>query len=444
MIRIRRMCGLGTALAGIFSIWTAAAAVAQGEDCTPHWDVDLLGSGLQAAKAPAASAMQVYDDGTGGALYIGGSFAEANGIPAANIVRWDGNTWSPLDTGITGDGPLVAVRAMQVYDDGTGPALYVGGIFTEAGGIPAANVARWDGMTWTALGAGTDGPHWPTFGGVRAMAVYDDGTGPALYVGGDFTLAGGLQATYIARWDGQQWSSVGGGMSGGVTPHPPIVRALAVFDDGAGPALYAAGSFSIAGGQPAGRIARWDGDAWSALAGGGVGGDCAVGYDCHFATALLASDDDGQPVLYAAGRFTHAGGITVNQVARWNGLQWSALGDGVGDNIQSSANALGVFDDGAGGGPQLVLGNPSFLDLRGVARWDGQLWSSLGEGTGGTVSSFAVFDDGTGSGPALYVGGRFSAVGDPPLPANSIAIWRGCPDPGNDGVFRPIDKVPLP
>ena len=38
---------------------------------------------------------------------------------------------------------------MLVYDDGTGPALYVGGRFDEApGGIPARNVARWDGSDW--------------------------------------------------------------------------------------------------------------------------------------------------------------------------------------------------------------------------------------------------------------------------------------------------------
>jgi hypothetical protein len=36
---------------------------------------------------------------------------------------------------------------------------------------------------------------------VRALAVFDDGNGPALYASGDFTLAGGVAANYIARWD---------------------------------------------------------------------------------------------------------------------------------------------------------------------------------------------------------------------------------------------------
>jgi hypothetical protein len=35
------------------------------------------------------------------------------------------------------------------------------------------------------------------------------------------------------------------------------INTMAAFDDGRGPALYVAGSFDIAGGQFARRIARW-------------------------------------------------------------------------------------------------------------------------------------------------------------------------------------------
>lgn len=64
-------------------------------------------------------------------------------------------------------------------------------------------------------------PAWvPTFGerpgtsgNVSALAVFDDGTGPALYAGGGFARAGGVSANYIAKWDGQSWSALGSGMS---------------------------------------------------------------------------------------------------------------------------------------------------------------------------------------------------------------------------------------
>jgi hypothetical protein len=121
---------------------------------------------------------------------------------------------------------------MTVYDDGSGPALFVGGDFPKAGTQdPANNVAKWDGTTWTTLGGGTNGP-------VDSMTVYDDGSGSALYVGGSFTVAGGVAANRIARWNGSSWSAVGSGTSGSVL-------AFATFDvhDHSGPALYAGGDF---------------------------------------------------------------------------------------------------------------------------------------------------------------------------------------------------------
>ena len=73
-------------------------------------------------------------------------------------------------------------------------------------------------------------------GYVRTMVAFDDGSGPALYAGGSFTTAGGASASYIAKWNGTSWSAwlPGSGMNG-------PVQALAVFDDGSGPALYAGG-----------------------------------------------------------------------------------------------------------------------------------------------------------------------------------------------------------
>ncbi len=67
---------------------------------------------------------------------------------------------------------------------------------------------------------------------VEALTVFDDGAGPGLYAGGGFTTAGGAPASHIAKWDGTTWATLGSGMNG-------IVYAFAVFDDGTGPALYA-------------------------------------------------------------------------------------------------------------------------------------------------------------------------------------------------------------
>jgi len=40
----------------------------------------------------------------------------------------------------------------------SGSDVYVGGVFTTAGGIPANYIAKWDGASWSALGTGLNGP----------------------------------------------------------------------------------------------------------------------------------------------------------------------------------------------------------------------------------------------------------------------------------------------
>ncbi|MEX2081365.1 MAG: hypothetical protein WEC33_07085, partial [Dehalococcoidia bacterium] len=79
-------------------------------------------------------------------------------------------------------------------NDGSGAALYAGGNFSMAGSTPANRVAKWDGAAWSALGPGVTEP---LFGGaVYALAAH----GSSLVVGGFFDTAGGQPAQFIARW----------------------------------------------------------------------------------------------------------------------------------------------------------------------------------------------------------------------------------------------------
>jgi len=237
----------------------------------------------------AATALAVFDDGGGPDLYVGGLFNEVGDeFPARKIARWDGSQWSPLGSGLAS----AAVLSLVVFDDGRGEALFVSGLFTMAGAVPARNVARWDGTGWSALGAGLDGQ-------ASILAVHNDGSGAALYAGGFFEQAGAVPANGIARWNGSVWSAVGGGVTG-------HIRTLTTHTDASGAALIAAGRFTSAGGTPAENVARWDGTQWTAL-GGGVEGE------------VLASTSvplDG-PGLYLGGTFTSAGGETSKHIAEW-------------------------------------------------------------------------------------------------------------------------------
>lgn len=209
-----------------------------GAPCTPDW---IPTFGGEPGVEPGVSAMVVHDDGSGPALFVAGGLNSAGGVPLKGIAKWDGASWSALGTAVP-----MWIAALTVFDDGSGPALYAGGSFTEAGGVPAASIARWDGSSWSPVGSGLTG------GGVFALNSFDDGTGPGLFAGGSFTEAGGLLARGLAKWDGSVWSEPGGGSDG-------RINALAVHDDGSGPALYVGGNFNFAGGVAARNVAKWDG-----------------------------------------------------------------------------------------------------------------------------------------------------------------------------------------
>lgn len=307
-----------------------------------------------------------------GRLYVGGYFTFIGDTAASRVARWDGSTWTALGAGLN-----THVNALAVH----GTDVYVGGDFSEAGGSPAARIARWDGAAWHALGSGLAG------GNVRALAV----VGGVLYAGGSFTTAGGAPAAHIARWNGAAWSALGSGTGSEV---------LALH--AAGTDLYVGGGFTEAGGAPAARIARWDGAAWHAV-GGGMG-DGTV-------RALVASGG----VLYAAGSFTEAGGTPAARVAAWDGSAWSALGGGIAQQVRCLTVMGGqVF----AGGDFTGLGGGAGAAAH-IARWDGSQWQAVGGGmnAGGAVNTLVV------AGGDLYAGGQFTTAGG--LPAARLARWTG-------------------
>ena len=65
-------------------------------------------------------------------------------------------------------------------------------------------------------------------------AITFDSSGD-IYAGGFFSTAGGVSANRIAKWNGTQWSSLGGGMNSNVNP--------LVFDSAEN--LYVGGFFTI-------------------------------------------------------------------------------------------------------------------------------------------------------------------------------------------------------
>lgn len=335
----------------------------------------------------------VFDDGSGPALYLGGSFQIGGTVAASRIVRWDGETWEPLGQGL--DGPAYA---LAVHDDGSGPALYVGGSFQSAGGVPASNIARWDGAVWSALSSGTNGR-------VEALQSFDDGGGSRLFAGGEFTQAGGLSAGHFAAWDGSAWAQVGDGLNG-------RVYELCVADLGGGPELILSGGFSANGlSALPGFIARWDGLSFSTLGSGLTAG----------ATALAVHDDGSGVKLWVSGGFGGAGGQAGAQgYATWDGASWSLL-----PSVPSQrAEALWPFD--VGGLEVLVAGGSMEFPSLGATYWDGTAWQSmasqgLANGPVSTLATLTIHGE-----PRLVAAGGFNILGSvftPEVVIGRIAVW---------------------
>jgi hypothetical protein len=245
---------------------------------------------------------------------------------------------------------------------------------------------------------------WSALGSGVSSVVYAIAVhGDDVYVGGVFTTAGGISVTGIARWnDTTQTWSAVGGALER-TLYDPIVTAIAI---GASGDVYVGGNFEKAGGVTVNNIARWDGSSWHAL-GSGTGGT----HPDVDAIAISGSD------VYIGGSFTTVNGIGRNYVARWNGSAWSGLGSGTNEAV--TAIAIDGSNVYVGSAFTTVTDSGGDHTVGNVAMWNGSSWSTMDGGVGNTVWALAVGPDG------LYVGGNFQTLAGGIGSIQRLARWDG-------------------
>lgn len=387
-----RLVGL-TVLGAIVTGQLAPLAHAQ----CPAWVTQPI-SGLLGINGPVDDQLVWDPDGAGPlspVLVAAGQFSIAGTVPVNSIAAWNGTTWAPLGDGVMNG----SVAALAEYNGD----LIAAGTFDTAGGLPASHIARWDGSAWHAMESGS--PLESTNDFINALAVYNG----HLYAGGQFSSAGNLLASRIARWDGSAWSAVEdpslfNGVTGG------NVVSLGTY---AGK-LIVGGSFTSAGGNTAAsRVAAWNGTSWETL---GSGVDNTVSALGEYNGVLIvggrfvtATNPDGAPVPT----------VTANRIASWNGTEWSALSTGVSTSIGVAViNDLAVYN-----GELVAIGNfrnagtlPANTANR-IARWNGTAWNTLGTGFSFLGDSVAVF------GGSLYASGGFSQAGG--IGVANFARWDG-------------------
>jgi hypothetical protein len=200
---------------------------------------------------------------------------------------------------ITSNGLSLSDRYLP-YTTGNTKTVTTGFNVTDASGV-AQDINNYYSRipVWGAMGTPTNG----TSAGVTSIFALDASN---VYVGGSFTSAGGVSANYIARWNAvdSSWSRLGTGV-GTTTPR---VNSISAFNTGN---VYVGGQFTTAGGVTCNNIAKWSANdaSWSRLGTGTIGTNNTV-------TAVDALGSSTVYVGGVVG-LSSAGGVSVNRIAKW-------------------------------------------------------------------------------------------------------------------------------
>ncbi|KAF0810998.1 RHS Repeat family protein [Alcanivorax sp. S71-1-4] len=266
-----------------------------------------------------------------------------------------------------------------------GGSILIAGNFHIAGGHDRLGLASFDNQ-------GFLGDWAPGANGVVHTMTKRNGV---IYAGGDFTFSGaGIANTArnrLAAFDEEgnllSWNPGANGR----------VNSLVVL----GGNIYAAGSFTSAGGEPRSRLASFD------LSGNLMNWNAEIQGTDQVASVLTAIDG----VIYVGGLFTSASGAS-GVVSRTNLAAFDAEG-----NIQSWApqtdgavTVFGLTDNTLyiAGDFSSASGSTGGGDRHGLAAFDlaGSLQPWNPGVSGGEVKSITALDD------LIYVGGSFTAAGD--------------------------------
>ncbi len=201
------------------------------------------------------------------------------------MYRYDGNVWEPIQ--ITSRMGFSMFEGLEYQGQ-----MYVGGNFADLSGVPNTNnIARWDGQQWSAVGEGLSNRE--SLGGadtnntqVVSLAEYRG----KLYAGGRFSHAGGLRTPYLAVWNGTSWEAGPAGITA------PVEE---MWSDNGLLYLY----ISYRGSTWPGILYTWDGTTLHQLS--------------THPLDWIADLRTFHGTLYVCGKLNNQAAI-----ARWNGSEW--------------------------------------------------------------------------------------------------------------------------
>ena len=324
-----------------------------------------LGTGANALKANAP--IYTISSDTFGNIYAAGLFNDSNWVFAKRYVaKWDCFThiWSQLGTGsnaLNANGEVYTICSDKHGN------IYAAGGFTDStllGRIAEGYeyVAKWDGITWSHLGAGNNPMNLFIAGVINTICVDDSGN---VYAAGNFPDSS--WSYYVAKWNGSTWSELGS-LNANL-----FINSICV-DDSFN--VYAAGDFTDAAGHT--YVAKYSPATglWTEL---GTGFDSGT-YELEVQS--MVSDTPNH--LYIALNCIH--GVAYSNVFKWNGTIWNELGT---LNGNSYTRAICKGDSGS------VFAAGAFTDSNGysyVGKYSSQTnaWEELGRGSNALNANHSI------------------------------------------------------
>lgn len=287
--------------------------------------------------------------------------------------------WDSLGTVVPGNIKYIEEHNGKLYIS----KLYGG----PANGATLFGIGTWDGTVWDSVGGGIDGI-------VYGSAIYNN----KLFFGGDFIYAGGpfsggltQSINHLTSWDGFQYTDHG-------MPGSGRINTLRVYKN----ELYIGlkNSMPTINGQTYSGILRYNDTTYTDV-GGGV--------FQNFREVIAMTEYNGD--LIVAGRFDLAGTLPVNNIARWDGNQWHAMGDGLNyyvrslcvDTVNNILYAGGTFS------------HSGSTRTQSVAWWDGAAWQPMDTTIGGSVAALTFYKG------VLHAGVNATVSQNP----SSILKWNG-------------------
>ncbi len=261
--------------------------------------------------------------------------------------------------------------------------------------------------------------HWAAIGKFNhgIVSFFNDTIDDKLYLAGGFSMFNSDTIPGVGSWNGTNFNTFGCGIgwdcTSSIIPDGfyPGVMGVTRYDND----IYVAGAFTIASGVTVNSITRWNGSNWESFGRGLKSKDGSLG----IANGIKVINND----LYVFGVFDSIDGIPVNSVAKYNGINWSAV-----NNFPLISSITGgvnmIYDVAIYNNELYVCGNfySYALGIYRITKWDGTNWVSVGNGIRGSVvdvRKMLVYKN------ELIVAGRFSKSVDPNNPGENIGKWNG-------------------